>query len=89
VLRFSIARLKSPRIISHVDRQVAMRNVSLSPNETFEQWRQRMLDETRYFIEWGLAHPEEVQTIPFQPVGHAAFSDRFKTLFWALILRDD
>ena len=66
-----------------------MRNVSLAPNESFESWRQRMLDETSAFIEWGLAHPEELQKIPAHPIGHPPLSDRLKTLFWTIILRHD
>jgi hypothetical protein len=58
--------------------------------ETFEQWRQRMLDETGRFIEWGLENPEKVEWIPMQPVarGGAGFSERLKTTFWSLILRN-
>jgi hypothetical protein len=54
--------------------------------ETFEQWRQRMLDDTSRFIEWGLRNPDEVEWIPRHPVGTAAFPDRVKRLCWTLIL---
>ena len=53
--------------------------------ETHEQWRQRALDETSRFIEWGLAHSEKVEWIPRHPVGRGAFTERMKTVFWNLI----
>jgi hypothetical protein len=56
-------------------------------NETFEQWRQRMLDETGRFIEWGLQNPDDVEWIPMHPIhSRARFSDRLKDTFWALVL---
>lgn len=55
-------------------------------DETFERWRQRMLDETSRFIEWGLNHPDEVEWIPAHPVGRGSFTERAKTLFWTLLL---
>jgi hypothetical protein len=67
-----------------------MRQRSNQRDETFEQWRQRMLDETARFVEWGLQNPDKVEWIPKHPVGRAAFSERAKNLFWGLILnRDD
>ena len=59
------------------------------PHETHEQWRQRTLAETGRFIEWGLTHPEKVGWIPRHPVGRGAFTERMKTAFWTLILRND
>ncbi len=53
--------------------------------EDFDAWRQRLLDETSRFIEWGLAHPEVVQQIPNAPVGKANFSTRARTLFWSVL----
>jgi hypothetical protein len=56
-------------------------------HESFEQWRQRMLDETGRFIEWGLQNPEQVEWIPVHPVdSRVRFSDRLKNTFWALVL---
>jgi hypothetical protein len=56
-------------------------------NETFEQWRQRMLDETGRFIEWGLKNPEKVEWIPMHPVTRGArFSERLKNTFWSLVV---
>jgi len=58
-------------------------------NETYEQWRQRMLDETARFIEWGLKHPEQIHWIPMAPVGKVRFSNRLKQAFYTLLLRDE
>ena len=55
-------------------------------NENFEQMRQRLLDETSRFIEWGLRHPEQVEWIPKHPVGRDQFSERVKAIFWGLVL---
>ena len=63
-----------------------MRNISNNRNESFEQWRQRLLNETAKFIEWGLAHPEDVDPIPVVRVGKDGFTDRVKNLFWSLAL---
>ncbi len=52
---------------------------------TFEQWRQHMLDDTSRFIEWGLAHPEQVVWIPRHPVGAGGFSERVKSVFWGKV----
>jgi len=60
-------------------------------NETFEQWRQRMLDETARFIEWGLANPDKINDIPMNPLhrgGAACFSERLKSTFWNIVLRN-
>ena len=59
---------------------------SSNRNETHEQWRQRVLDETSRFIEWGLQNPEKVEWIPKHPVGRGAFSERVKSIFWSIIL---
>jgi hypothetical protein len=62
-----------------------MRFASDNRLETFEQWRQRMLDETGRFIEWGLAHPDQVDWIPRHPVRLGGFSERMKTVFWGIV----
>ena len=59
------------------------------PNETFEQMRQRLIDETARFIEWGLANPEKVDRIPRHVLGGGDFSFRVKRFFWAAALRND
>ncbi|MEI8197220.1 MAG: hypothetical protein WCI73_15080 [Phycisphaerae bacterium] len=56
--------------------------------ETYEQWRDRMLRDTARYIEWGLAHPELVRRIPTHPVGKGAFTERAKSIFWTLVFRD-
>lgn len=56
--------------------------------ESFERWRERMLDETSRFIEWGLQHQEEVEWIPRHPVGRGQFSERLRHAFWGLILEN-
>jgi hypothetical protein len=53
------------------------------PNETFEQMRQRLIDETARFIEWGLTHPDRVERIPRHVLGAGEFSSRVKRFFWA------
>jgi hypothetical protein len=67
-----------------------MRNrpATFRSQESFEQWRERMLDETSRFVEWGLAHPELCRKIPTHPAGKGAFSDRVKALFWTIVLRE-
>ena len=64
-----------------------MRNSPGLRDETYEQWRARMLAETGRFVEWGLAHPEQVPTIPAHPVGRGRFSERLKAIFWTTVLR--
>ena len=59
-----------------------------APNEPFDQYRQRMLDDTSRFIEWGLANPDKVEWIPRHRVGSAAFPDRLKDVFWSLLLHN-
>jgi len=62
-----------------------MRIASDNRLETFEQWRQHMLEDTSRFIEWGLAHPEQVDWIPRHPVGGGGFSERVKSVFWGMV----
>ncbi len=57
-------------------------------NESFDQWRQRMLDDTSRFIEWGLQHPDQVEWIPRHRVGSATFPNRLKDAFWSIILHN-
>lgn len=53
--------------------------------ETYEQFRQRLLDETSAFIEWGLNNPSRVPRIPTHRVGAGEFSRRIKAFFWNYI----
>ena len=57
-------------------------------DEPFDRWRQRMLDDTSRFIEWGLNNPDKVEWIPKHPVGRGNFPDRLKNIFWSLILQN-
>jgi hypothetical protein len=63
-------------------------NRSNNRTESFEQWRQRILDETGSFIEWGLQHPEQVEWIPTHRADRGAFSERVKKVFWSLVLQN-
>ncbi len=54
--------------------------------ETWDQMRRRMLKETSRFIEWGLAHPEEVIEIPSKPVGSGGFPREVGEWFWTTVL---
>ena len=56
--------------------------------ETWEQKRQRMLDETSRFIEWGLRHPEQVIPIPTKAVGAGGFPSKVGQWFWTVVLVD-
>jgi hypothetical protein len=55
------------------------------PHETFEQMRERMVEETARFIEWGLAHPKLIPWIPVHVVERGGFSARVKAAFWDLV----
>ena len=57
--------------------------------ETYEQFRQRLLDETSAFIEWGLKNPHRVPRIPTHPVGLRQFSRRIKTIFWNYVFEQE
>ena len=65
-----------------------MRNLP-THDPSFQHWRERMLEETSRFIEWGLANPDKVQWIPRHPVGRGSFSERVKTVFWSLVMQQD
>ena len=56
--------------------------------ESWEQRRQRMLDETSRFIEWGLRHPELVTWIPAKPVTEGGFPPRVAEWFWGAVLSE-
>lgn len=51
--------------------------------------RQRMLDQTSRFIEWGLRHPEQVIEIPAKPVGEGSFPRQVGEWFWSVVLAGD
>lgn len=54
--------------------------------ETWEDMHRCMLAETSRFIEWGLAHPEDIIEIPAKPVGQGGFPKSLGTLFWMTVL---
>jgi hypothetical protein len=47
-----------------------------------------MLDETARFIEWGLAHPDEVMWIPTKPADKGGFPRAVGEWFWHTVLAD-
>ncbi|MGC8551857.1 MAG: hypothetical protein ACP5O7_03230 [Phycisphaerae bacterium] len=57
--------------------------------QSYEQLRQSMLDETSRFIEWGMRHPQAIPRIPTHPVGHGSFPEQLKAWFWRWIWRQD
>lgn len=54
--------------------------------ESWEEYRQRLLDETSRFIEWGLNHPAEVEWIPMKPAGADGFPRQVSRWFWTVVL---
>lgn len=57
--------------------------------DTWQAYRQRMLDETSRFIEWGLRHPDQVIDIPAKPVGAGGFPQAVAEWFWSTALSVD
>jgi hypothetical protein len=49
----------------------------------YDEHRRRMIAETSAFIEWGLAHPDEVRWIPTKRVSDGGFSGAMSRVFWA------
>lgn len=45
-----------------------------------------MIAETSAFIEWGLAHPDQVRWIPRKRVGDGGFSRSMQAAFWYGVL---
>jgi hypothetical protein len=54
--------------------------------ESWQEMRKRMLAETSRFIEWGLAHPDEIIEIPAKPVGMGGFPREVGEWFWSTVL---
>jgi hypothetical protein len=48
--------------------------------------RRLMIAETSAFIEWGLAHPDQVRWIPRKRVGDGGFSRSMQAVFWHGVL---
>lgn len=57
-----------------------------SLNSDWEAYRRAMLRETERFIEWGLAHPDDVIEIPAKPVGTGGFPREVGQWFWTTVL---
>ena len=57
--------------------------------ETYDEMRQRMIDETSRYIEWGLAHPERIVRIPSHPVGQGEFPRAVSSWFWEFVFREE
>ena len=49
----------------------------------YDDHRRRMIAETSAFIEWGLAHPDEVRWIPTKRVSDGGFTSAMSRVFWA------
>ena len=60
--------------------------MSAASEETWREYRQRMLDETSRFIEWGLNHPDEVMWIPAKPMGDGGFPRSVADWYWGIAL---
>ncbi len=56
--------------------------------ESWDDYRRRMLEETSRFIEWGLAHPEQVLSIPVKPAEQGGFTRQMADWFWAVALTE-
>jgi hypothetical protein len=51
-----------------------------------DQTRQRMIDETSRFIEFGLRHPELFARIPAKPEDEGGWPAPIARFFWATVL---
>jgi hypothetical protein len=56
--------------------------------KSWEEYRRKMLQETERFIEWGLAHPDEVIEIPTKPGNQGGFPKSVAQWFWGVVLSD-
>jgi len=48
----------------------------------YDEHRRRMIAEVSAFIEWGLAHPDQVRWIPRKRIGAGGFSQSMGRVFW-------
>lgn len=60
----------------------------MSHRESWDEYRRRMLRETERFIEYGLAHPEDIIEIPAKPVGTEGFPRQISDWFWQTVLAE-
>ena len=54
--------------------------------DLYDQTRQRMIDETSRFIEWGLRHPDLVVRIPAKPEDEGGWPAAVGKFFWNTVL---
>ena len=54
----------------------------------WEAYRKAMLEETSRYIEWGLAHPDDVIEIPVKPASQGGFPAKVGEWFWSIVLTD-
>lgn len=54
--------------------------------ETWHQYRRRIIRETERFVEWGLAHPDEVIPVPAKRAGTEEFPRDVARWFWGVVL---
>jgi len=59
-----------------------------SLEEAWQAYHREMIRETEQFIEWGLAHPDEVIEIPAKPAGEEGFPREVSDWFYSIVLRD-
>ena len=62
--------------------------MSQSSQESWREYRSRLLTETSQFIEWGLRHPHLVRWIPAKPMGEGGFPRQVADWFWQAMLSD-
>ena len=60
--------------------------MDVKTHEAWQEYRRKMLDETSRFIEWGLAHPEEVVWIPTKPASKGGYPRQIGEWFWTTVL---
>jgi hypothetical protein len=56
--------------------------------QAWQEHGRRMLEETSRFIEWGLAHPDQVVWIPAKPVHSGGYPRQVADWFWATVLSE-
>jgi hypothetical protein len=52
----------------------------------YDEHRRRMIAEVSAFIDWGLAHPDQVRWIPRRRVETGGFSRTLQRVFWHNVL---
>lgn len=60
--------------------------LSYSTYDVYDASRQRMIEETSRFIEWGLRHPELVVRIPAKPEDEGGWPAAVGRFFWSSVL---